>query len=144
LAAVRRLLTLAGLPSEDVTGESELNLIVAEQQHEVVGAAGIEANGSFGLLRSVVVAEKLRGMGLGRALVDERLRWAAEEGLAALYLLTIDAEDYFSNYGFRAIQRDQVPPEIQRTSEYESLCPDTAAVMVLKLANPAGEEERRC
>jgi amino-acid N-acetyltransferase len=132
-------LIIAELPSEGAASDSDLSLVVAELQNEVVGAAGVEVHGSFGLLRSVVVAEGVRGMGVGRALVADRLRWADDRALHALYLLTIDATEYFAGHGFRAIDRDQVPPEIRRSSEYESLCPESATVMVRSAADRTGE-----
>jgi amino-acid N-acetyltransferase len=128
MAAAAALLTNSDLPDEGL--DAGAGFAIAEIRGRVVGVAGVELHRPFGLLRSVAVAENLRGSGLGGALVQNRLRWAADQDLTALYLLTLDAADYFKRFGFRSLSREDAPPTIRRSQEFETLCPDTATVMV--------------
>jgi N-acetylglutamate synthase-like GNAT family acetyltransferase len=105
--------------------------VVAEHDGKIIGAAAIERYGDHGLLRSVAVSQNHRGKLVGRMLVDECLARAGQSGISEIYLLTIDAQGYFGNLGFRTVNRDLVPHEITKSREYALLCPDTATVMVL-------------
>lgn len=127
LAATGELIESSGLPVQGVDAHG--GFVVAEIDSRIVGVAGVELYYPFALLRSVVVSEDLRGTGLGRALVVDRLRWAADLDVAGLYLLTIGAVDYFSSFGFREVSRDEVPPKVRGSAEFTGLCPDTAIAM---------------
>src|SRR6187549_3817708 len=80
--------------------------LVAEDGDDIVGVAGIEPCGEFGLLRSVAVDSKWRGHGVARRLVDRLIDESRAQSLAGLYLLTTTAEGYFPNFGFQATSRD--------------------------------------
>ncbi|MBM3855751.1 MAG: GNAT family N-acetyltransferase, partial [Verrucomicrobia bacterium] len=74
-AAITGLLASAGLPTSDLTPEHFLNFVAARIGRQLVGCAGVEPLGKYGLLRSVAVVPGVRGSGLGRGLVKavERL-----------------------------------------------------------------------
>jgi amino-acid N-acetyltransferase len=74
-----------------------------------------------------------RNRGLGRFLIEELLTRARQEQLAELVLLTTTAEKFFFRIGFRTIQRGQVPLAAQSSVEFQSACPASATVMLLKL-----------
>lgn len=128
LGAVEDLLTKSNLP---VSGVDDLmdSFIVAERDGRVMGAAGVERAGEYGLLRSVVVDPAARGRGVGRALVERVTAESEENGVRELYLLTTSAEKYFSTHGFTKMTRDAAPKEIQNTAEFTDLCPSSAVVM---------------
>ena len=42
-------------------------------------------------------------------------------------------EEYFPKFGFRKIHRDKTPEEIKKSTEFSSVCPDSATVMELAL-----------
>ena len=128
LGAVEDLLTKSNLP---VSGVDDLmdSFIVAERDGRVMGAAGVERAGEYGLLRSVVVDPAARGRGVGRALVERAIADSRENGITQLYLLTTTAEKYFPAFNFTKIDRTSTPPEIQNTSEFKDLCPSSATVM---------------
>ena len=69
LDAVEGLLAAAGLPVAGVEDQLEDGFVVLERDGAMVGVAGLEVYGAYGLLRSVAVAESLRGTGLGDAVV---------------------------------------------------------------------------
>jgi amino-acid N-acetyltransferase len=102
---------------------------VAVESGRLIGAAGVERYGSYGLLRSVVAAPDWRGRGIGEALVRDRLGWAERAGLEAVYLLTTTAMEYFPRLGFAAVERATAPAEIRASPEFSSVCPSSAVVM---------------
>lgn len=135
LCATRDLLAECNLPLDDVDIFLERGYCVAVSQENVVGAAGIEVHGCHGLLRSVAVSPAWRGQTVGGALVRDRLTWAEASSLADVYLLTTDAADYFKRFEFHSVDRNAVPPEIQKSSEFSTVCPVTATVMVKALTD---------
>jgi N-acetylglutamate synthase-like GNAT family acetyltransferase len=140
LAAVERLLTASGLPLDGVR-EALPTFVVAEVAGEagddIVGVAGLEVRCDNALLRSVAVAEGWRAHGLGRALVTRVISDAEARGLRALYLLTTTAERYFPSFGFRTIDRAEVPGDVRETAEFRSACPASATVMCRECALPS-------
>jgi len=95
----------------------------------VVGVAGLELHGDFGLLRSVAVDEDYRGQGLAAALIEAVLQRAQRVGLRSVYLLTTSARDYFARRGFADVGRDDAPAAIRESWEFKNGCPSTAAFM---------------
>ena len=133
LRAIVELLKASSLPTVGVA-ESLSGFIVAEQGDDIVGVVGVEScRNGFGLLRSAAVADKWRGHGVGRRLVERAIADAEAKGFGALYLLTTTAEHYFPSFGFEKVDRDAVPPEIKATEEFTSACPASATVMALRL-----------
>jgi amino-acid N-acetyltransferase len=53
--------------------------------------------------------------------------------MPAVYLLTNTAAEYFPRFGFERITRADVPPAVQASIEFTSLCPYTATVMRKRL-----------
>jgi amino-acid N-acetyltransferase len=137
LGAARALLLDAALPPDGLEDQFGPRYAVAEAvgapEGGLVGAAGVEVYGAFGLLRSVVVAPSHRGTGLGRALVADRLAWARREGLSAVYLLTTTAPDFFAALGFARSARDAAPEEIRSSREFAAICPGSSVLMRLGL-----------
>jgi N-acetylglutamate synthase-like GNAT family acetyltransferase len=64
-SSVRDLLIAARLPIEDLNSAPALRFWVAEDQGRIIGAIGLEARGTAGLLRSLVVEPSHRQRGLG-------------------------------------------------------------------------------
>jgi amino-acid N-acetyltransferase len=52
-------------------------------------------------------------------------------GLRAVYLLTTTAADYFRRFGFEDARRDEAPAVLQRSSEFASVCPASAACLAM-------------
>jgi N-acetylglutamate synthase-like GNAT family acetyltransferase len=129
LGAVERLLERVELPREGLGDQWGAGFAVAVEDGDIVGAAGIERYGRFGLLRSVVTDPRRRGRGIAEALVRNRLAWAGTEGLDGVYLLTTTAGDYFPRLGFERLARDEVPVEIRESKEFATVCPGSAVAM---------------
>lgn len=130
LGAAQDLLRAAKLPVEGVSDFWGDAYAVAVRGREVVGVAGIERYHDAGLLRSVAVADSLRGSGVGGKLVEDRLRWAEQQGIRALYLLTDTAERWFPRYGFVPVDRAEVPEAVRAAPEFSTICSSAAAVLV--------------
>lgn len=99
---------------------------IASTAGVVVGCAGLETYGEFGLLRSVAVNASTRGMGVGTLLVEAVVSAAREQGLRELFLLTTTAAPFFERRGFTSVLRSSVPREITGSWEFRIGCPQTA------------------
>lgn len=129
--AIQALLAEAELPA-DV--EAHLaNFLVARHAKRVVGCAGMEVSGSDALLRSLAVAPAYRGLGLGQRLYVALEELAKRKGINRAYLLTTTIEPLAESWGFRRLDRDQVPPAIQETSEFRGGCCASAVPMCKEL-----------
>ncbi|MGA8904820.1 MAG: arsenic resistance N-acetyltransferase ArsN2 [Candidatus Bathyarchaeia archaeon] len=105
------------------------NFVVAQSRNgSWVGVAGLEVYGKSGLLRSVAVDQRFRGMGQGRALVDAVLRNARAKGLERIYLLTDTAQAYFSGLGFEVVGRKDIDEAVKASPEFPE-CGEGAAAM---------------
>jgi amino-acid N-acetyltransferase len=138
LPAVHNLLERVGLPVEgleDQFGEAYALAYVGEPAggDGLVGVAGVETYGRFGLLRSVAVVPSWRGRGVGDTLARNRIDWARARRLDALYLLTTTAAGYFPKLGFTSVPRSEVPAELCASTEFAAACPASAAVLLLPL-----------
>ena len=133
IAAVSKLLSEAGLPTQDLTSAACLQLWVLETQGDVIGAIGIEHFGANALLRSLVIAPAYQRRGLGNRLVAQLEQAVQAQGVQQLILLTETAEPFFSKNGYKAIARQHVPVEVLQSAEFRSLCPATATCMTKTL-----------
>ncbi|HEU4798595.1 MAG TPA: arsenic resistance N-acetyltransferase ArsN2 [bacterium] len=129
---MERLLTAAGLPIASV-GRQLPEFEVAEDGGRIVGTAGLEPYGRVALLRSLAVEPEYRGRGVAHELVERTLQHAAAAGIRSVYLLTTTAADYFRKFGFEAITREEVSPDVLVSEEFGEGCCDTAQAMRLTL-----------
>lgn len=133
--AVTELLQSVGLPTADLNPELS-NFLLAFADGQLVGTAGVEVTGDYGLLRSVAVKESFRNYKIAQRLVNDltkqmRLQWVKE-----LYLITTTAETYFGKQGFEKVERAAVPTEIAQSQQFSGLCPSSATVMKKSVEKP--------
>jgi amino-acid N-acetyltransferase len=128
LPEIRALLEQLHLPLAGVD-EHLPTMLVARIGEQVVGTAALELYSDGALLRSVAVAPHQQGKQLGHRLTDAALLLAAAQGASTVFLLTTTAERFFPKFGFEQIARDDVPPSVRRSVEFESACPASAMVM---------------
>jgi len=134
LVAVRALLRDAKLPADGIEDQfGEAYVVGVRREGRIVGLAGLEVYGSEGLLRSVVVVPPLRGLGLGEALVGDRLARARTLKLTSVWLLTTTAAGFFDQLGFTRVERTSAPPALQASKEFSVVCPGTAVCQRLAL-----------
>jgi amino-acid N-acetyltransferase len=108
-------------------------MLVAKIGNEIVGCAALELYGHFALLRSVAVAKSHQGHGLGLALTASILDLSRALEVQRIYLLTETAGEFFSRYGFKPIDRLDVPEVVKQSVEFVSACPVSCLAMVLTL-----------
>lgn len=133
--AIAALLRAAGLPHEDFAAHLP-HFIVARGRRGIVGAVGAEVCGPAALLRSLVVAPRARGAGLGSRLVDELERAAGGWGVRRWWLLTTTAETFFARHGFKVAARAKAPPAIRRTGQFQGGCCCSAVCMTRARRTP--------
>lgn len=132
LPEILALLAHSRLPGDGLA-DHVASTLVARVEGRLVGCAALERYGRAALLRSVAVAESLRGQGLGRRLTAAALELARKHGITTVYLLTETAGEFFPRFGFRPTSRDAVDPAVRESVEFTTACPASAAVMVLDL-----------
>ena len=121
----------AGLPVSDLRADHLV--FAATSGGAVIGVIGYEAYGDVGLLRSLIVSRDARGSGTGATLVDALEAEAASGGALELWLLTIDADNWFARHGYVVRERAEAPAAIQGTAEFSGLCPGDAVLMSKQL-----------
>ncbi|MDH5235742.1 MAG: arsenic resistance N-acetyltransferase ArsN2 [Gemmatimonadota bacterium] len=135
-AAVLALLSASALPLDGVP-DVLTDLLVAERLSsgapEIVGAVAFERYGDAALLRSTVVAPRLRGAGLGERLVHAALDLARAHAVRDVVLLTTTAAEWFPRFGFTRITRDEAPLALHASNEFQYACPASATVMRLRV-----------
>ena len=127
-AEVIELLAAEKLPVADLP-QTLNTFIVAIQDGAVIGVAGIEVYGVYGLLRSLAVKPAYRSSGIAGKLLDRIDAISKLKRLSALYLLTETTPGYFEKKDFQKITREDVPAEVQQSSEFSHVCPVSAIVM---------------
>ena len=125
------LLEKNGLPTKDISPGTQL--FVAEENGEMKGTIAVEYDFNDALLRSLCVDEHNRSKGTGEALVRFIEDYVQQQGIQNIYLLTTTAMSFFSRLGYRVVERHRVASFIQTTSEFTSVCPASATVMVKSL-----------
>jgi amino-acid N-acetyltransferase len=90
---------------------------VAELGNEVIGCGALHVLWSdLGEVRTVAVDPKVKGRGVGHAIVVRLLEVARELQLQRLFVLTFET-DFFGGHGFNEIEGTPVTAEV-----YEEMC----------------------
>jgi amino-acid N-acetyltransferase len=129
MAGIQSLLKQCDLPYQDISSHLA-NFITAKAGKAIIGVNGLEIYGKDALLRSLAVDPAWRGRNVSSELNARILARARQKGVKHLYLLTQTVENYAVKLGFYKIARDNTPPTIQATTEFKSLCPETAVCMM--------------
>ncbi|MFQ5629007.1 MAG: arsenic resistance N-acetyltransferase ArsN2 [bacterium] len=130
--AIEKLLQSVDLPIEGVK-EYLQHFIIMENDGKMIGVVGLEVYGNKALLRSLAVVGEAHGLGLGKMLYNKILEKARQLHVDEIYLLTETAEAFFTRQGFVHISRDAVDSHVKKSVEFQSVCPESAACMRLKL-----------
>jgi len=131
LAAAAALLSGAGVTLAGIEAVAEAGTLFVARSADgsILGCAGLERYGPAVLLRSVAVARRARGSGLGRALVAAALEHARDGGAREAWLLTETAAAFFAALGWERCERTQAPPAIAGSVEFATACPASATAM---------------
>lgn len=94
----------------DLYGQLRDYFVYREDGGPIHGVAALHVCwAGLGEIRSVAVAPRYRGRGLGSRLVRTCLEEAAVLGLSEVFLLTL-APDFFEKFGFRVVSREDLLP----------------------------------
>ena len=87
---------------------------LVEHEGEVVACGGLELYGACGVVRSVVVDERAKGLGLGRRVSELLIEDARVFGATDIYLFTMDAWEFWKHLGFVDVPLDawDEPPRV--------------------------------
>jgi ribosomal protein S18 acetylase RimI-like enzyme len=91
--------------------DTHLRLIVAEQDEQVIGYLlgsthmTFYANGSVAWVEEITVNEAYRGQGIGRMLMHDFERWAAERDARLVALATRRAAAFYESLGYEESAR---------------------------------------
>lgn len=132
MKSLLELLEKNNLPLDGLIDHLATTLVAGEGQ-AIVGGIALELYGGEALLRSAVVDEAYRGIGLGQHLTQAALDLAGKLGVKEMYLLTETAGKFFPRFGFKPVNRSEVPDSVQESVEFRSACPVSALVMRLSL-----------
>lgn len=124
---VIRILQENNLPTEDLDDNKKLFALVGE--NGIIGTGGLEFFDDAALLRSVSVTESYRGAGFGKIITLELESLCIEKNINSIYLLTETAGDFFEKLGYEVVDRNLVPEDIKKSSEFSVVCPSSAIVM---------------
>jgi len=134
-ASVKQLLQDNNLPVADLDALDLSCFAGCGSKTSPSGVIGLEIYQHNALLRSLVVASSERGTGCGQALVAAIESFACDRGVHSLYLLTETAEHFFLRQGYAIIDRSNAPLTIRQTTEFSTLCPQSAIAMSKTLVN---------
>ena len=124
----KELLRKFDLPNSDIENES-LNLFTISRTNQVVGIVGFEQYDVHGLLRSFVIDKNYQSKGLGAQALVVVETLANQQGVEQFYLLTTTADKFFARNDYTVFDRQAVPESISKTTEFNTLCPDSAVCM---------------
>lgn len=136
LPAIQALVTHCGLRTDGLEYLTD-HCLVAFSDTQLAGTIAVEPCGRLGLLRSLAVAPDWRRRAVGRTLCRKMIDHARLLGVENLYLLTMDAEHYFTALGFQRIEREKAPGPIQATTQFRSSCPKSAICMAREITSIA-------
>ncbi len=128
---IKKLLKENDLPIEDLANRIEF--YIEKERNQIIVAGGLEPFGNVVILRSVAVSENYKGKGLGAKMTRHLLDASKEQGFSTVFLLTMTAENYFPKFGFIEVDRESAPKEIKSSSEFTTVCPDSAVLMKLEI-----------
>jgi len=117
LPGIERLLAAAGLPVPQPE-DPPVTFLVLVEGDEVVACAGYEQYDDAALIRSVAVADGRRGAGLGRRLVRALVSELFGRRVPEVWLVTLDAMEFFAEFGFEAMERDEVAEAVRESPEF--------------------------
>lgn len=134
--AIRSLLAASKLPLDGARDHLHA-FTVARDETGLLACGGLEVYGPVALLRSVAVAQRRQGQGLGKDVLAKLFANARLDGVATLVLLTDTAEPYFGRLGFKSVPRTSLPEAVMASAEFRGACPASSTAMTLALDTPA-------
>ena len=132
--ALAAALKKAKLPIEDIETPGRLFWRFKTVEQVPVGFGGMELFAREALLGSIMALPQVRGQGIGTAIVASLELEAQSRGCRSLWLITMSAAEFFNRLGYAKCDRAAVPSAIATTTEFSTLCPASAEVLVKRTA----------
>jgi amino-acid N-acetyltransferase len=133
LAEVLSLLKKNNLPFEDIDLDNSMIVSYHSDNGSLIGSGGLEFYSDVALLRSIAVEHDHRGNAIGTKIVGDLIARAKITSIKEIYLLTETARNFFLNRGFEDVARQNVPVEVQSSTEFQTVCPKTASCMIYRI-----------
>ena len=114
--------------------------VVARHLGQIVGCSGMEVHGVYAVLRSLTVDPAYRRSNLSQRLLAARNQIALQQGVTRGYMLTTTVAPIVEAWGYRSIDRSQVPQAILETSEFRGDRCASATVLYWDFANCLSKE----
>jgi N-acetylglutamate synthase-like GNAT family acetyltransferase len=116
LAKLISFLEKANISTKGVEENIEYFVLLEDKHGDLTGTLGIEPLSSFGLLRSLVVTSRVKEEDV-LTLFQHVYKFAVEKELSTLYLVTNKEQSIplLNWLGFRQIQREKLPLELERS-----------------------------
>ena len=130
---IKQLLAAGALQHEDLTAAQLKHFLLGWDGSRLVAVVGLEIKDHSALLRSLAVDADYRNRRIATKLVGDIEEYAKSLQVHTLYLLTMTAEDFFKKCGYQRTSRGSAPVGIQKTTEFQTLCPASAVCMVKHL-----------
>lgn len=134
LSSILNLLNEVDLPNEGVKDHLSNFLTLKSNDDsnlEPWGCAGLEIYNDSALLRSMAISPEYQGKGFGTVLTEAIIEDARKKGIRRLYLLTDTAEEFFRRFGFRVVEREEIPEDVKTSIEFTKLCLEAPAMMLI-------------
>lgn len=129
LATISELLIAANLVPVGLANENLHLFCARDAVGQIIGVVGVEVYSKGSLLRSLAVKDSMRNQGIARALLREAFQFAKSVQSYDLYLLTETIGDTMRRYGFKDIDRDQVPSDLLESPFFNGICPCSCQLM---------------
>jgi len=133
LARIKKLLVTVGLPTAGIEDNGIYFLVVLGNNSEILAVIGMERFGDKGLLRSLACDPEFRQRGIATELVKVALAEGRKQGIKCLYLMTQTAENYLKEFGFKTIERQEIPEDLLKQSALNAACPACSTCMSIVL-----------
>ena len=92
--------------------ENLRDYFVAEDDGEIIGCCALHISwADLAEVKSLAVAEKWIGKGVGKALLEATKEEARQLGLESVFTLTLEPE-FFAKHGFKKISREDLPMKV--------------------------------
>ena len=115
--ALQQLIVSGDLPPFFVEPFVE-GFLVVEHEGEIIGCGGNEHFGDAAVIRSVVVHERARGLGLGIEIARLLIEDARASGATDLYLFTLEAYEFWKRLGFVDLELSKWPQPTHEQWQY--------------------------
>ncbi len=107
-------------------GEFLEGFVVADHHGEIVACGALELYDDCGVIRSVIVDERLRGAGIGRTIAHLLEDDARAYGARVVYLFTEDALPFWQRLGYGEIADDEWEEAPRHCWQYRFIVPRRA------------------